>query len=338
MREVVVSSFESWRDAARRLLAEGVAPQEVAWRQPPEPGPAPTLFDAPAASSETPEPSPPSEPSEPSDLLVPRAFIELARAVAPSSDPDRWGLLYSVLFRIAQGDRDLMLRRGEPELQRLRRLAEEGPPAEAAPGAASFVPQTKDLEELARAAASCQGCDLYRHATQTVFGRGPVTARAALVGEAPGDQEDIQGAPFVGPAGEVLDRALVEAGIPRQEVYVTNVVKHFKFVRTPKRRIHQTPGSVEIGACRPWLEAELAAIRPEILVCLGATASKALLGADFRLMKERGRILKTPFAPKLLATLHPSAVLRAEDSAGQQRLYGFLLTDLKLVAAELSRA
>jgi DNA polymerase len=158
-----------------------------------------------------------------------------------------------------------------------------------------------------------------------------------FVGEAPGDQEDIQGAPFVGPAGEVFDRALVEARIPREEVYVTNVVKHFKFIRTAKRRIHQTPGTVEIGACRPWLEAELAVIRPEILVCLGATASKALLGPGFRIMKERGRILKTPWAPKLLATLHPSAILRAEDTAGQEQLYGFLLTDLKLVAGELQR-
>ena len=189
---------------------------------------------------------------------------------------------------------------------------------------------------MRRAAVSCRGCDLYRHATQTVFGLGPATARSVLVGECPGDQEDLQGAPFVGPAGEVLDRALVEAGIARQDVYVTNVVKHFKFLRTPKRRIHQTPGAVEIGACRPWLEAELAIIKPEIVVCLGATASKALLGPDYRLMKERGRILKTPWAPKLLATLHPSAVLRAEDRPGQDRLYGFLLTDLKLVAAELS--
>ncbi len=274
---------------------------------------------------------------------MPRAFLELARAVAPHPEPERWGLLYSVLFRIARGDQGLMLRRGEPELQRLRRLAEEAPAAFApgaaahsAPGAAAYVPKTLDLDELRRAAASCQGCDLYRHAKQTVFGAGPASAKAVLVGEQPGDQEDIQGLPFVGPAGEVLDRALAEARIPREEVYVTNVVKHFKFVRTPKRRIHQTPGTVEIGACRPWLEAELAAIRPGILVCLGATASKALLGPDFRLMKERGRILKTPWAPKLLATLHPSAVLRAEDAAGQQRLYGFLLTDLKLVASELS--
>ena len=327
MREVVVSSFESWRAAARRLLAQGVAPQDVVWREPektPESGP--TLFDTPA------EDAAPSA----SEMLVPRAFLELARAVAPHPDPERWGLLYSVLFRIARGDHDLMLRRGEPELQRLRRLAEEAPAA-SAPGAAAYVPKTLDLEQLRRAAASCQGCDLYRHAKQTVFGAGPASAKAVLVGEQPGDQEDIQGLPFVGPAGEVLDRALAEARIPREDVYVTNVVKHFKFVRTPKRRIHQTPGTVEIGACRPWLEAELAAIRPGILVCLGATASKAIIGPDFRLMKERGRILKTPWAPKLLATLHPSAVLRAEDAPGQQRLYGFLLTDLKLVASELSR-
>jgi uracil-DNA glycosylase family protein len=313
------------------LVAEGVAPQEVVWSQAAESPPAPTLFDAPA-EAEKPQAR---EPSPPSDLVVPRSFIELARAVASHPDPERWGLLYSVLFRLAHGDKDLMLRRGEPDLERLRRLAEETPVVTSAPGAASFVPKTLDLEELRRASASCQGCDLYRYATQTVFGRGPGSARAAFVGEAPGDQEDIQGAPFVGPAGEVFDRALVEAGIPREEVYVTNVVKHFKFVLTGKRRIHQTPGTVEIGACRPWLEAELAVIRPKILVCLGATASKALLGPGFRIMKERGKILKTPWAPKLLATLHPSAVLRAEDTAGQERLYGFLVTDLKLVASEL---
>jgi uracil-DNA glycosylase len=308
-----------------------VKPDEVVWQQQAEVSAEPTLFDAPAVPVET------AELSSPSDFRVPRAFIELARAVAPHSDPERWSLLYSVLFRIAQGDPGLMLRRGEPDLQRLRKLAEEAPAqTPSAPGAGAFIPKTLDLEEMRRAAASCQGCDLYRHATQTVFGVGPGSARTVFVGEAPGDQEDLQGAPFVGPAGEVFDRALVEAGIPRQDVYVTNLVKHFKFVRTPKRRIHQTPGSVEIGASRPWLEAELAVIKPEILVCLGATASKALLGPDYRLMKERGKILKTPWAPRLLATLHPSAVLRAEDRPGQERLYGFLVTDLKLVAAELS--
>ena len=334
MREIAVSTFEEWRAAARRLLAEGVPPQEVVWRPPGEPPTEPGLFDAPAAIE---EPAGQKEPAS-ADFLVPRAFVELARAVAPHADPERWELLYSVLYRLSRGDRDLMLRRGEPDLERLRRLAGEASASQSAPGAASFIPKTRDLEELRRAAAACQGCDLYRHATQTVFGRGPASARAALVGEAPGDQEDLQGAPFVGPAGEVLDRALGEARIAREDVYVTNVVKHFKFVRTPRRRIHQTPGAVEIGACRPWLEAELAVIRPEILVCLGATASKALLGPDYRLMKERGKILKTPWAPKLLATLHPSAILRAEDAAGQERLYGYLLTDLKLVASELSQS
>ncbi len=334
MREVLASSFESWRSAARRLLAEGVRPEEVLWREKAAASAELTLFDAPAALEEPAA----AQPASPSELRVPRAFVELARAVAPHPDSQRWSLLYSVLFRIAQGDPGLMLRRGEPDLERLRKLAEEAPPEPPSPavGAGSFIPKTTDLEEMRRAAASCRGCDLYRHATQTVFGRGPGSARSVFVGEAPGDQEDLQGAPFVGPAGDVLDRVLVEAGLPRQDVYVTNVVKHFKFIRTPKRRLHQTPGSVEIGACRPWLEAELAVIRPEILVCLGATASKALLGPDFGLMKERGRILKTRWAPKLLATLHPSAVLRAEDRPAQDRLYGLLLTDLKLVASELS--
>jgi DNA polymerase len=156
-----------------------------------------------------------------------------------------------------------------------------------------------------------------------------------LVGEQPGDQEDLQGAPFVGPAGEVLDRALGDAALPRETVYVTNAVKHFKFVRTPKRRIHQTPNSAEIGACRPWLEAELAILRPRVLVCLGASASKALLGPDFRITRDRGRFLQGRWAPKLLATYHPSAVLRAEDEAGQKRIYDLIVADLKLAAGAL---
>ncbi len=336
MREVVIlPTLESWRSAARQLIAEGAPPEAVIWREAPPPGSAaPGLFDEPVSA-----PAQSVEPSPAVDLRVPRSFMDLASAVAGNPDPERWRLLYSVLWRIVSGDRDLLLRRDDPELQRLRKLTEElrgGLISSPVSGASSFVPQTSDLDELRRTAASCRGCDLYRDATQTVFGRGPASARAVLVGEAPGDQEDLQGAPFVGPAGEVLDRALTEAALPREEVYVTNVVKHFKFVRTAKRRIHQTPGSVEIGACRPWLEAELSAIRPEILVCLGATASKALLGSEFRLMKERGRFLQTPWAPKLLATLHPSAVLRAEDTAGQERLYGLLLTDLRLVAGELA--
>jgi len=199
------------------------------------------------------------------------------------------------------------------------------------------APARRTLESLRAASAKGHDCPLAARATQTVFGEGDPHARVVLVGEQPGNDEDLVGRPFVGPAGKLLDRALEQAGIDRGRVYVTNVVKHFKWEPRGKRRIHAKPNAAEIAACRPWLEAELATIKPEILVCLGATASKALLGPDFRLMKERGRILKTPWAPKLLATLHPSAVLRAEDKPGQERLYGFLLADLQLVARELSQ-
>jgi DNA polymerase len=334
VRDVVIQpTFESWREAARGLIAEEIAPAEVLWREASPQTSAPSLFDeTPVAAAA------PAEAGPATDLLVPRAFIELARGVAGHPDPERWRILYAVLWRLARGDRDLMLRRDDPDLQRLRHFdaeLREGIVSPSAAGARTFIPKTSDLEELARAAATCRGCDLYRHATQTVFGKGPIGARAVLVGEAPGDQEDLQGAPFVGPAGEVLDRALVDAGLPRSDVYVTNVVKHFKFVRTPKRRIHQTPGTVEIGACRPWLEAELAIIRPKVLVCLGATASKALLGASFRITRDRGKFLDGEGAPRLLATYHPSAVLRADDEAGQQRIYGDLVADLKLVAGAL---
>jgi DNA polymerase len=324
MRDVVIQpTLESWRAAARKLAAEGVAPEEVVWREAATQG---GLFE-PDVIREAPGDAP---------LRVPRAFVDLAGMAARHSDPERWRLLYSVLWRIVRGAPDLLASESDPDLTRLKKLARHIADADLAlrtPGASEFVPKTNDLEELRRAAATCRGCDLYRDATQTVFGKGPQSARAVLVGEAPGDQEDIHGAPFVGPAGEVLDRALVAAGLPRQDVYVTNAVKHFKFVRTPKRRIHQTPGTVEIGACRPWLEAELAVIRPEMVVCLGGTAAKALLGADFRIMKQRGQIFEgTGWAPKAMATLHPSAVLRAEDAPGQERLYGMLVADLSLVA------
>jgi DNA polymerase len=331
VREVAISpTLESWRDAARRLIEEGVEPGEILWREakpaPKEPG----LFDPPA-----PVETPVGAPAAP--LRVPRAFLELAAAAAAHPDPNRWAALYRVLHRLARGEKDLLESAGDPDVERLRRLASEAREtgSSATAGASLFVPRTDDLAELAAAAAGCRGCDLYRNATQTVFGKGPATARAVLVGEQPGDQEDLQGAPFVGPAGEVLDRALGDAALPRETVYVTNAVKHFKFVRTPKRRIHQTPTSAEIGACRPWLEAELAIVRPRVLVCLGASASKALLGPDFRITRDRGRFLQGRWAPKLLATYHPSAVLRAEDEAGQKRIYDLIVADLKLAAGAL---
>ncbi len=329
MRDVVIQpTLESWRATARKLLADGIAPEQVVWR---EAAKQPGLFE-PEVIREA--------PTEAADFRVPRAFVELCSAAARHSDPERWRLLYSVLWRLVRGSPDVLASESDPDVLRLKRIAKQIADAELAartPGAGEFVPKAAaDLEELRAAAASCRGCDLYRDATQTVFGKGPQTARAIFVGEAPGDQEDIQGAPFVGPAGEVFDRALVDADLRRSDVYVTNAVKHFKFLRTPKRRIHQTPGTVEIGACRPWLEAELALIRPEMLVCLGGTAAKALLGPDFRIMKQHGQIFEgTGWAPKAMATLHPSAVLRAEDAAGQERLYGMLVIDLKLVAREV---
>jgi uracil-DNA glycosylase len=195
-------------------------------------------------------------------------------------------------------------------------------------GAAEFLPDRLDLDSLRAAAACCEGCDLYRDATQTVFGEGPRRARFMLVGEQPGDQEDRQGHPFVGPAGRVLDRGLEEAGIARDSVYLTNAVKHFSFTSRGKRRIHQKPTAAEIGACHPWLDAELAAVRPEVVVVLGATAARALLGREFRVTRQRGE--PVPLGDALaVATVHPSAVLRAPD---RDEAYAGFLADLKAAA------
>jgi uracil-DNA glycosylase len=203
----------------------------------------------------------------------------------------------------------------------------------------AFVPDTTDLDELRAAAARCTGCGLYQDATQTVFGAGPRNARVLMVGEQPGDQEDRAGEPFVGPAGGLLDKALLEAGVPRAELYVTNAVKHFKFKRAErgKRRIHQTPSRTEVVACRPWLLAELRAVEPELLVLLGSVAAKALMGPSFKLTEHRGELLKLPDdAPvagaRVLVTTHPSAVLRAPD---RQAAFEGLVADLRVLAASL---
>jgi len=202
-------------------------------------------------------------------------------------------------------------------------------------GAERWIPNSTSLAELSRAIQKCRGCDLYRDATQAVFGEGSTRARLVLVGEQPGDQEDRQGRPFVGPAGALLDRALAEAKIARREVFVTNAVKHFKFERTPKRRIHQTPTSGEVQACRPWLFKELEVVRPNVLVCLGATASKAVLGPSFRLLQQRGEFVESAYAPKVLATYHPSAALRADDDSGRERIYDLLVRDLRKAASAM---
>lgn len=211
------------------------------------------------------------------------------------------------------------------------------------PGAAAWVPDGVDLDGLKAAAASCRGCDLYEDASQTVFGDGSPTARVVLVGEQPGDQEDRQGRPFVGPAGQLLDEALVEAGIARDEAYVTNAVKHFRFTQSGpgKRRIHSTPDPWHMRACRPWLDAEFAVLDPDVVVTLGATAGKALLGASFRVTRQRGMLIPWPgrddedaarHAPFVVPTIHPSAVLRADD---RDTAYKGLVSDLTAAAEAL---
>jgi DNA polymerase len=198
--------------------------------------------------------------------------------------------------------------------------------------ASAFLPEQASLASLRRAAADCHGCDLWRGTTQTVFGEGPRKARMMLVGEAPGDREDREGHPFVGPAGRELDRALAAVGIDRSKVYVTNAVKHFRFEERGKRRIHQRPDAKQIKACRPWLHAELDVVRPEVLVVLGATAAKALLGNAFRLMAQRGQPLESDLAPVVVATIHPSAILRGSDSDAREAQRELFTEDLRVAA------
>jgi uracil-DNA glycosylase family protein len=200
--------------------------------------------------------------------------------------------------------------------------------------AAPLVPDRPTLKNLKEAAAGCTACPLHELGTQTVFGEGSTKAEIVLVGEQPGDQEDLAGKPFVGPAGRLLDRALEEAAIDRKLAYVTNVVKHFKWQPRGKRRIHQKPNAAEIAACRPWLDAELALLDPKVLVCLGATAAQALLGRQFRVSKDRGVPVESELAPVVMATVHPSSILRADDRETEMAMF---VEDLKQVAKALAR-
>ena len=196
-----------------------------------------------------------------------------------------------------------------------------------------LLPDRLTLPAVREAAAGCKACDLYLRGTQTVFGEGPGRAVIMLVGEQPGDAEDVAGHPFVGPAGRLLDRALDEAGIDRGVVYVTNVVKHFKWEPRGKRRIHAKPNTSEVGACRPWLETEIALVRPRVLVCLGATAAQALLGRTFKVTQQRGQFVQSPLAPMVTATVHPSSILRAPDDETRRGEMERFVADLKKVAA-----
>ena len=198
-------------------------------------------------------------------------------------------------------------------------------------------PDTSSLAELRNAASKCTACHLYKGATQTVFGEGPKDAAMMLVGEQPGDYEDQEGNPFVGPAGKIMDQALEQAGIDRNEVYVTNAVKHFKWEPRGKRRIHQKPNSREISACRPWLEAELRLVKPKLLVCLGATAAQTVFGPSFRVTRERGKVLSSKLAPRALATVHPSSLLRQPDEESRQREYERFVVDLRAARKAASK-
>jgi uracil-DNA glycosylase len=461
--------FEDWQRRARELLKANIPPPEAVWVE--ESGQQ-QLFGgdsdvsvSPAAASGSASPN----------FKVPKRFVELARNVAAFRDPKKWGLLYSVLWRIGHENHHLLKVETDDEVVQLLRMEDavsrdvhhvhafvrfkkvtdadgeryvawykpdhksirlaaaffakrfvgmrwsiltpdgsahwdgktlrftpgvDAPPAnedeleelwsryyattfnpartnlramrsempqrfwnnmpelanlgqvlakaparveemiavqKRTPGAGAFVPVSADLQQLREAVSGCEGCELYKHATQPVFGEGPADARVVLIGEQPGDMEDRAGRPFVGPAGEVLNSPFVEAGMDRSQVYVTNAVKHFAFEERGKRRIHRTPRLSEVTACKPWIEAELEQVKPEFVICLGATAAKAIFGAQFRLTEQRGKFLHSRFAEKTLATYHPSAVLRADSTAAQEELYRILVEDLKTVVTETTK-
>jgi uracil-DNA glycosylase family protein len=215
------------------------------------------------------------------------------------------------------------------------RRGKEPLPGEPVP---ELLPDAPTLPEVRDISKGCKACDLYKRGTQTVFGEGPARAEIMMVGEQPGDAEDIAGHPFVGPAGRLLDKALAEAGIDRSRVYVTNVVKHFKWEPRGKRRIHAKPNAAEIGACRPWLETEIALVKPRVLVCLGATAAQALLGRAFKVTKQRGEFVASTLAPLATATVHPSSILRAPDDESRREEMRAFVEDLKTIAKRLAKA
>ncbi len=277
----------------------------------------------------------------------------LPREAAPAEDEleELWRSYYSSIYNPARVNPGVMRQempvrywKNLPEISLLPTLLSESASRvstmvrtqEAKPSAAPFVPPEHTLPLIQSALPSCKGCDLYQHATQVVPGVGPSlgtdhhAATLMLVGEQPGDQEDLKGLPFIGPAGRVLDKVFEELQIPRDSIYLTNAVKHFKFVQRGKLRLHQNPRMSEITACRPWLLAEIDAVRPKVILCLGASASKSLLGGTFALMRDHGKVLSTPYADQVIATIHPSAVLRARDQIAGEELYGFLRDDMAL--------
>lgn len=281
------------------------------------------------------------------------------RSAAPTEDAteDLWRTYYASIFNPAriktqamQAEMPKKYWRNLPEATRISELIEGAPKrvatmitdSESRHAAATEgewhtaqPPRTDDLDVLRDAAATCTACPLYRHATQTVFGEGPRDAAVVFVGEQPGDQEDREGRPFVGPAGKLLDRALVEAGVDRSSIYLTNAVKHFKWEPRGKRRLHKTPGARDAASCRPWLAAELAALQPRVLVCLGGTAAQSVLGSSVRVLRDRGQVRPSEFCARTIVTVHPSSLLRAPDEATREAGYAQFVDDLRRVAALL---
>jgi uracil-DNA glycosylase family protein len=202
---------------------------------------------------------------------------------------------------------------------------------DAVPSSSQIVPPDADLKAIARIAKNCTACDLYKRGTQTVFGEGKPGAKVMFIGQQPGNEEDLKGRPFVGPAGTLLNGALEEAGIDRQKVYVTNVVKHFKWEPRGKRRLHQKPNTTEIAACRPWLDHEIRLVKPQVIVCLGATAAQALLGSHFRVSTQRGKLMPSPLAAHIMATIHPSSILRTPDAEARREAREKFVRDLEKI-------
>jgi len=341
------TDFDEWRAAARGLLIEGTPPGEVRWEV--------VRDDLFAAPSEVPEVT------NRAVGVVPQRFIDLARVALFHKDPLRFGLLYRVLFRL-QKDRTLLTLRSDPDVSRLYRLVADlraeaagkadrnhpapvaiSPPRQEVEAPMRQEPDETEAEQIVSLAAAraavqgCTRCPLYEHATQAVFGEGPKSAEVMFVGEQPGDQEDLAGKPFVGPAGGVFDRALAAVGIDRQRVYVTNAVKHFKFEPRGKKRIHQKPNAGEIQACRFWLNLEREFVRPKLIVAMGATAVQSLMGKSASISSLRGKKLELPDGSNLLVTVHPSYILRMPDRHKVAEELKRFEADLRAVKAFIDR-